>query len=66
MRVINTIDSPKISLKRRPPHNASKNILSDLRTVNFINRNPKVKFRMESNAPNKIDLKIRPETSEVR
>jgi hypothetical protein len=66
MRVINTNNRPKISLKRRPPHSASKNILSDLFTLNFINNKPIVKFNIEKPAPSKIDLNIRLESSEIR
>ena len=66
MRVINTINRPKISLKRSPPHSESKNILSDLFTLNFINNIPIVKFNVEKLAPSKIDLNIRPESSEIR
>ena len=66
MRVINTRDSPRISLKRRPPHKASKNILSDLFTLNFISIKPIVKFIIDSRAPSKIDLKIKPDTLDKR
>jgi len=65
-RVINTSDKPIISLKRRPPHSESKNILSDLFTLNFINNMPIVKFNIEKPAPSKIDLNIRPESSELK
>jgi hypothetical protein len=58
MRVTNTRDKPKISLNSRPPQSASKKILSDLFTLNFISNNPIAKFIIERIAPNKIDLKI--------
>ena len=66
MRVINTRDNPKISLKRIPPHNASKNIFSDLSTLNFISNKPITKFIIESKAPTKIDLKIKPDMLDRR
>lgn len=66
MRVNNTIVNPKISLKRRPPQSVSKNILSDLFTLNFINKKPTAKFNIEKPVPSRIDLKIGPETSEIR
>lgn len=66
MRVINTRDSPRISLKRRPPHKASKNILSDLSTLNFISTKPIAKFIIDRKAPNKIDLKIKAEMLDER
>lgn len=66
MRVINTNDSPKMSLKRIPPHSASKNILSDLFTLNFISVRPIKKFIIERSAPIKIDLKIKPDMLEKR
>lgn len=61
MTVINTNDRPKMSLKRIPPHSTSKNILSDLFTLNFIRVRPIKKFIIESSAPSKIDLKINPD-----
>jgi len=66
MRVINTRDSPRISLKRRPPHNASKNMLSDFFTLIFISNKPIIKFIIERSAPSKIDLKINPDILEKR
>ena len=66
MRVINTRESPRISLKRRPPHNASKNILSDFFTLNFINNKPIMKFIIEREAPSTIDLKIKPDMLDKR
>jgi len=66
MRAINTKDSPKISLKRRPPHKASKNTLSDLFKLNFMNNMPIVKLNVEKPAPSKIELNIRSESSEIR
>jgi hypothetical protein len=66
MRVINTIDTPKISLKRKPPHKVSKNTLSDLFTLNFMNNMPIVKLSVEKPAPRKIDLNMRSESSETR
>jgi len=66
MRVINTKDSPRISLKRRPPHNASKNMLSDFFTLIFISNKPIIKFIIERSAPSKIDLKINPDILEKR
>jgi hypothetical protein len=61
MRVINTKDSPKMSLKRKPPHTVSKNVLSDLFTLNFISVKPIKKFIIERRAPSKTDLKIKPD-----
>jgi len=66
MRVINTKDSPRISLKRRPPHKASKNILSDLFTLNFISNKPIAKFIIDRKVPSKIDLKINPDMLDKR
>jgi hypothetical protein len=66
MKVINTNDNPIISLKRRPPHNASKNIFSDLFTLNFISKNPIAKFVIDRRAPIKIDLKTMPDILEMR
>ena len=66
MRVINTKDRPKMSLKRIPPHSASKNILFDLLALNFISNTPIVKFIMESRTPSKIDLKIKPDILDKR
>jgi hypothetical protein len=65
MKVINTSDKPKMSLKRMPPHRASKNILSDLFTLNFMNDSPIKKFIIERNAPSNIDLKIKPDIFEI-
>jgi hypothetical protein len=61
MRVINTSDNPKISLKSRPPQSASKNIFSGLFTLNFIKDKPITKFIKEIKAPAKTDLKIIPD-----
>jgi hypothetical protein len=61
MRVINTKDSPKMILKRKPPHTVSKNILSDLLRLNFISIKPIKKFIIERRAPSKIDLKTIPD-----
>jgi len=66
MRVINTKDSPRISLKRRPPHKASKNILSDLSSLNFISTKPIAKFIIDRKVPSKIDLKINPDMLDKR
>jgi hypothetical protein len=66
MRVINTIDRPKISLKRKPPHKVSKNTLSDLFKLNFMNNMPIVKLNVEKPAPSKIESNIRSESSEIR
>jgi hypothetical protein len=66
MKVINTRDSPRISLKSRPPHKASKNILSDLFTLNFISIKPITKFIIDRRAPSKIDLKIKPDIWDKR
>ena len=66
MRVINTSANPKMSLKRIPPHNANKNMLSDLFTLNFISNKPIVKFIIERSAPSKIDLKINPDMLDKR
>lgn len=60
MRVINTRDSPRISLKRSPLHSVSKNMLSDFFKLNFISNKPIIKFITERSAPSKIDLKIKP------
>jgi hypothetical protein len=57
MRVINTKDSPTISLKRRPPHKASKNIFSDFLTLNFISVRPIKKLIIDRSTPSKTDLK---------
>ena len=66
MRVINTKDNPKMSLKMIPPHSASKNIFSGLFTLNFINNKPITKFIMVIRAPTKIDLKIIPDMLDER
>lgn len=66
MKVINTRESPRISLKRRPPHKASKNILSDLFRLNFISSKPIIKFIIERRAPIKIDLNIKPDMPDKR
>lgn len=66
MRVINTKDSPKMSLKRIPPHSASKNMLSDLFALIFISIKPIIKFIIERRAPSKIDLKIKPDILDKR
>lgn len=66
MRVINTRESPRISLKSRPPHKASKNILSDLFTLNFISIKPIMKFIIDRKAPSKIDLKTMPDIPEKK
>jgi len=58
---INTSDRPKMSLNSIPPQSASKNIFSDLFTLNFISKNPIAKFIIESIAPSKIDLKTMPD-----
>lgn len=66
MRVINTRDSPRISLKRRPPHSATKNMLSDFFMLNFISIKPIIKFIIERSAPSKIDLNIKPDILDKR
>ena len=66
MRVINTKDNPKMSLKMIPPQSASKNIFSGLSTLNFISNKPIIKFIIERSAPSKIDLKIKPEIPDKR
>jgi hypothetical protein len=66
MRVINTMDKLKMSLKSIPPHRASKNILSDLFKLNFISDTPIIKFITESSVPSKMDLKIKPDIAETR
>ena len=66
MSVINTNDSPKISLKRRPPHKASKNIFSDFLTLNFIIVRPIKKLITERRAPSKIDMKIKPDIKDEK
>jgi hypothetical protein len=66
MRVINTNDDPKISLKRRPPHSTIKNIFSDFFSLNFISNKPIVKFIIDRKAPSKIDLKINPDMLDKR
>jgi hypothetical protein len=66
MKVINTSDKPKMSLKRMPPHSASKNTLSDLFTLNFMSDSPIKKFIIERNAPSNIDLKIKPDMLDRR
>ena len=66
MRVINTKDRPRISLKRRPPHSVSKNMLSDFFKLNFISNKPIIKFIIERSAPSKIDLKIKADIPEKR
>lgn len=66
MRVINTKDNPKMSLKMIPPQSASKNIFSGLSTLNFISNKPITKFIIESRAPTKIDLKIIPDMPDER
>lgn len=66
MRVINTKDNPNMSLKMIPPQSASKNIFSDLFTLNFISKNPIAKFIIESVAPSKIDLKTMPDMFDER
>ena len=66
MKVINTSDKPKMSLKRMPPHSASKNILSDLFTLNFMSDSPIKKFIIERNDPSNIDLKIKPDMLDRR
>ncbi len=66
MRVINTSDKPKTSLKRIPPQSASRNMLFDLFALNFMSNRPIKKFITERKAPSKIDLKIKPDMLERR
>ncbi len=55
-----------MSLKSRPPQSAIKNILSDLFKLNFMSNTPITKFIIESRAPSKIDLKIKPDIADKR
>jgi len=64
MRVINTSDRPKMSLKRIPPQSASRNMLSDFFKLNFTSNKPIIKFTIERSAPSKIDLKIKSDIPE--
>jgi hypothetical protein len=66
MRVINTKDNPNMSLKMIPPQSASKNIFSDLFTLNLMSDSPIKKFIIERNAPSNIDLKINPDMPDRR
>jgi len=51
MREINTIESPKMSLKSIPPHKLIKKVLSDLLIENLIRNKPIKKLIIEINEP---------------
>lgn len=58
MREINTIESPKMSLKSIPPHKLTKNIFSDLLIENLSRNKPIKKLVIEMNEPKKIDPNV--------
>jgi hypothetical protein len=56
MREINTSTSPKISLTRKPPHSANKNIFSDLANEILIKPKPRTKLIAEMEKPMIIEI----------
>lgn len=56
LRVIITKNKETNNLKRSPPQSEVKNTLSDFLMLSLISKKPTVKFRKESNAPNRMDL----------